>query len=315
MTISTKTSIKSFFETGDKPTQTEFADFIDTAIPDWQVGITSAAASAGLAQINASAGTLAPYGTFGLAMLATGTSASAVTLVSGALASGAVTSGTIASGAVTSETIASGAVTSEVIANAWLSALPTATPVSADIVLIGDANDSNNHKRTTVQAVLDLSSTLTQGTAVNAATGSPTAVGFTSIPAWAKHITMTFSGLSTNGTSNPMVQIGDSGGYEASSYLGSYSTVGISTANMSTGFALATSHGAASVLHGTIELTLVDSSTNTWAMTGRMGNSDSAVRHQSDGSKALSGTLDRIQITTAGGTDTFDAGTVNVQYA
>jgi hypothetical protein len=32
------------------------------------------------------------------------------------------------------------------------------------------------------------------------------------------------------------------------------------------------------------------------------------------GSKALSGTLDRIRITTVNGTDTFDAGTINILY-
>ena len=32
------------------------------------------------------------------------------------------------------------------------------------------------------------------------------------------------------------------------------------------------------------------------------------------GGKALSGTLDRVRITTVNGSDTFDAGTINILY-
>lgn len=32
------------------------------------------------------------------------------------------------------------------------------------------------------------------------------------------------------------------------------------------------------------------------------------------GGKTLSGTLDRVRITTVNGTDTFDAGTINIMY-
>jgi hypothetical protein len=32
------------------------------------------------------------------------------------------------------------------------------------------------------------------------------------------------------------------------------------------------------------------------------------------GSVTLSGTLDRVRITTVGGTDTFDAGSINIMY-
>jgi hypothetical protein len=34
----------------------------------------------------------------------------------------------------------------------------------------------------------------------------------------------------------------------------------------------------------------------------------------SAGTKTLSGTLDRVRITTANGTDTFDAGSINILY-
>jgi hypothetical protein len=74
-------------------------------------------------------------------------------------------------------------------------------------------------------------SIITSGTAVASTSG--TAIDFTGLPAWVKRITLMFSGLSTNGTSDYMVQLGDSGGFETTGYLGSVSTVGSSTATYS----------------------------------------------------------------------------------
>lgn len=158
------------------------------------------------------------------------------------------------------------------------------------------------------------SSTISIGTPVDAASGSPTAIDFTSIPAGVKRVTMNFAGISTNGSSVPIVQIGDSGGIETTNYLGSAVTQGISTANLSSGFALQTSHAAASVFHGRIVLDLLDAATNTWTAQGMIGMSDTNATALVAGSKALSATLDRIRLTTAAGSDNFDAGKVNILY-
>ena len=48
---------------------------------------------------------------------------------------------------------------------------------------------------------------LQRGTAVASTSG--TSVDFTSIPSWVKRITVMFNGVSTSGTSNPLVQLGD----------------------------------------------------------------------------------------------------------
>lgn len=168
---------------------------------------------------------------------------------------------------------------------------------------------------TTVPAnMVDADAKLT-ATATQAST-SGTSIDFNSIPAWVKRITMSFSGVSTNGTSVPIVQIGDSGGIENTGYNGSaYNIAGASAANLSSGFnAWTSTWAAASVMHGTVTLTLVDAATNTWAASGLIGLSNSANTVILGGSKALSATLDRIRLTTAGGTDAFDAGLVNVLY-
>lgn len=156
----------------------------------------------------------------------------------------------------------------------------------------------------------DLAQPLTLGTAQNTTAG--TSIDFTGIPSWVKKITITIVGVSTTGSSPVMIQLGTSGGIQAAGYLGSVG--GSTAAQYSTGFHLIGTSAATVVLHGGITLALHDPSTNTWAAFGATGRSDSAQGYTMGGSKALTTTLDRIRLTTIGGTDTFDAGSVNIMY-
>jgi len=150
------------------------------------------------------------------------------------------------------------------------------------------------------------------GTSV--ATTSGTSHDFT-IPSGTKRLTMMVSGLSTNGVFAPLIQLGDSGGIETTGYSGSVSRNNSLTANNFTnGFWFTNSTGAASVMQGQIVLSLLNSSTNTWVAQGMFGYSNTALVSFTGGSKSLSTTLDKIRLTTNGGTDTFDAGTVNVSW-
>lgn len=153
--------------------------------------------------------------------------------------------------------------------------------------------------------------------------GTPTspvgvvAVNYTSIPSWVKRITIHFESLSTDGTSNLHVQIGDSGGIETSGYLGSASSIALSTVasvNHTAGFGLTASTAATSVLHGSMVLTLIDASTNTWVSSSTVGASDTTGCQVAAGSKSLSATLDRLRITTVSGTPLLDNGKVNILY-
>jgi len=166
-----------------------------------------------------------------------------------------------------------------------------------------------------VKAYVDAqaSAGITLGTPVASTSG--TSIDFTSIPAGTKRITVMFDGVSTNGTSPVQVQIGDSGGIEATGYLGSTSRSGTtSAANNSAGFLFEDSGAASVVRHGSLTLSLLSSSANIWTANGNVGRSDSANIWSQGGSKPLSATLDRVRITTVGGTDTFDAGTINIAY-
>ena len=145
---------------------------------------------------------------------------------------------------------------------------------------------------------------------------SGTSVDFTGIPAGVKKITIMFIGISTSGTSNPLIQIGDSGGIETTGYLGAGGSLSASPAasNFTTGFGI-NGNSAANVYHGAITICLADLSTNTWIASGALGLSNTAALVLTGGSKALSpGPLDRVRITTVGGSDTFDAGSLNVIY-
>ena len=157
---------------------------------------------------------------------------------------------------------------------------------------------------------------ITSGTAVASTSG--TAIDFTSIPSWVKRVTVMFSGVSTNGTSIPIIQIGDSGGVETSGYLGSGSSVftGSATAAalQTAGFGIGGGMTAAIVFHGAIQIILLDVTANTWCASGVLGRSDTACMFNCGGAKSLSATLDRVRITTVNGTDTFDAGSINILY-
>ena len=140
------------------------------------------------------------------------------------------------------------------------------------------------------------------------ASTSGTSIDFTGIPSWVKRITVMFSGVSTNGSSAVLVQLGDSGGIENTGYLGSGNAT-----NFTTGFSDGFADGAA-VRHGQFNICLADSSTNKWVCAVSMGKSDTTTSSVGGFSKPLSATLDRVRITTVNGTDTFDAGTINVLY-
>ena len=114
-----------------------------------------------------------------------------------------------------------------------------------------------------------------------------------------------------------MVQLGDSGGIESSGYLGGAAQItdaGQAITRSTAGILLAGIWDAAFTVHGSVVLTLLDASTNTWIATVTGGASEVDRTFHGAFSKQLSGTLTQLLLTTVNGTDTFDAGLINVQY-
>ena len=156
-------------------------------------------------------------------------------------------------------------------------------------------------------------SQLVQSTAQSTATGA-TLYDFTGIPSWAKRITVMFNGVSTSGTSTYQLQIG-SGGVTTSGYAAvgvSFVVSSMGTTNYSTGFPVMVPASATATVSGSIVLKTLGS--NVWVADGFLGSTDTTRGQACAGSITLSGTLDRVRITTVNGTDTFDAGTVNIMW-
>lgn len=137
-------------------------------------------------------------------------------------------------------------------------------------------------------------------------------VDFLTIPSWARIIHIYFAGVSTSGTSNLQVQLGTSSGFVTTGYLSGCFTSAASTANSTTGFLVTAARAATTITHGVLSLHTVTG--NQWTAMSSTGSSDTAQASMSGGSISLAGTLDRVRITTVNGTDTFDAGTINIRY-
>jgi hypothetical protein len=217
----------------------------------------------------------------------------------------AITGGTITG--ITDLTVADGGTgASSITANSVILGNGTSA-LSGNLVAPGTSGNvlSSNGTTWTSAALNKLTPSTEQ------ATTSGTSVTFSSIPSWVKRITVIFNEVSGNGSSNLQVRVG----------AGSTTTTGyISTGiNMSTTGGVSSSTSAfyiraddsAYINSGT--MTLVNVSGNTWISNHLMKTSTSQLAFGA-GSVSLSGTLDRVVISFANGTDAFDAGSVNIFY-
>ena len=153
---------------------------------------------------------------------------------------------------------------------------------------------------------------LVSGTAQ--ATTSGTTVNFSSIPSWVKRLTIIFSAVSTSGTSFSMVQIG-SGSIVTTGYTCIGSAVNNSTqgsASYTTGFTIRGSGAATTSLSGQMILTNITG--NTWVCSSVIADTGDSRMTWTAGTLTLSGILDLVRLTTVNGTDTVDAGSVNILY-
>ena len=142
------------------------------------------------------------------------------------------------------------------------------------------------------------------------ASTSGTEIDFTGIPSWVKRVTVMFNGVSTNGTSNLLVQLGDSGGIENTGYVGQVARGDNTRSAFSAGFIIANSVSAANDMNSII--TVVNVSGNIWVESSTAGDNQNVFN--GSGNKTLSDTLTQVRITTVNGTDTFDAGSINILY-
>jgi hypothetical protein len=158
-----------------------------------------------------------------------------------------------------------------------------------------------------------LSQPLTLATEVASTSG--TAIDFTSIPSWAKRITVILNQVKTSTTSPVIVQIG-SGSIASTAYVATGTTLtnagSIQSSSSTKGFPIESAVAAAATTRsGNMIITLIGS--NLWAYSFSGGSAHPAGL-VGGGAKSLSGILDRLRLTTDNGTDTFAGGSVNIMY-
>ena len=196
--------------------------------------------------------------------------------------------------------------------------VPTATELTGDVTVSSSGVTSIAANAVVTADIADaavtptkLSQPLTLATAQ--ATTSGTSIDFTGIPSWTKRVTVMFDGVSTNGTSNYLIQLGDAGGIENTGYASTGTLLNNASATTASTAGLIIRATAASFSVSGI-ISIANISGNIWSSSHALGSQTTSDTLIGGGSKTLSGTLDRIRLTTVNGTDTFDAGSVNIMY-
>lgn len=151
-----------------------------------------------------------------------------------------------------------------------------------------------------------------RGTAV--ATTSGTSIDFTGIPSWVKRITVILDSVSTSGASFLIIQLGSTT-FTTTNYASSstYTKGGaaVTGSTYTNGFGTYVANASA-LRTGTYTFTNIQG--NIWVESGVAQDFNDASLQLVSGRVTLSGVLDRIRLTTANGTDIFDAGQINIMY-
>ena len=180
------------------------------------------------------------------------------------------------------------------------------TPATGNIEYNGQffGTDSNASRAQLQRIVLSTAVASTSGTSID----------FNSIPAWVKRVTVIFNGVGTNGTAGYLIQIG-SGSVTSSGYVGGGNRMGSATgvpATSTAGF-LINSAASGGAKNGSIAIKLMNT-TFGYVADGVMFSSSETNQYLTAGAVTLSGLLDRVRITTTNGTDTFNAGSINILF-
>ncbi len=150
--------------------------------------------------------------------------------------------------------------------------------------------------------------TLITLTASQVTTSGNTAT-ITGIPSTAIRVTFILNGVSTNGSSVPVIRVGNSSGLISSGYVGTNGyAFGSGTVQNSSGFSISDNYSTSAKIYGTITISKFDSSD--WSMTGNLAVNTNKLTTGSS-FVSVSGSLDRVAIVTS---DTFNGGSIAVIY-
>ena len=210
-------------------------------------------------------------------------------------------------GKATTDTLTNKTLTSPILASANITTALTLTSAAGTSGQVLTSAGSGNAPTWTTLA------SITSGTAVASTSG--TSIDFTGIPSSVKRITVMFNGVSTSGTSNYLVRIGNTtftvtGYVSTMTYvnIGANSSTGITD---TTGYVLTKDVTAATSFSGVMTICLLSNYVYVASFNG-IGNGGPTF--QGGGVLNLGSVLDRVRITTVNGTDTFDAGSINILF-
>lgn len=302
MTAQSKTTIKSYFETGDRPTQSQFIDFIDSYVDTLSVaGNIAALASAGgtgfVNIISSASASLVTAGAVGLLVLQTATTAAAQQAIGGGTAGRGVFQATTTAAAVAA--LGASAVGTQVF--------QAATTAAAQGAIGGGTVGIQIFQAVTTAAVQNLvGGGISLGTFVSAA-GTNTVIN---VPSSCMAVHLGIMNLSSNGTSNFRIQMNN----ETTGYSGAVS-IGSGTLGWTNGVLVTQQVAAAALYGGVVTFRRMVPGTNTWNITGVVGdtNGGGPFVHNNGGTKSLSADLSTLVINTAGSAETFDDGRFNIQ--
>jgi len=140
-----------------------------------------------------------------------------------------------------------------------------------------------------------------------------TVYDFTGIPAWVKRVVVLFDGVSLSGTDDILIQIGDAGGFETSGYVSRSGilrdTAASGVSDETAGFVLRVKLAGAAISG---RMTIENITGNVWIASHAVAHNATRTCH-GGGTKTLTGTLTQVRLT-RDGTDTFDAGQINIFY-
>jgi len=167
----------------------------------------------------------------------------------------------------------------------------------------------------TLRAVVNRDRTLRKQSGGTVATTSGTAFDYINIPAGAQEIEILLDSVSLSGSDELLIQIGTSGGVVTTGYsstsVANFAGGSGNGVSSTSGFIFRLS-GAANYATGRFLISRLEPGTNVWiSVHNGTGASTNAIHGA--GAITLGAELDRVRITRSG-TDTFDAGQLNVKW-
>ena len=151
-------------------------------------------------------------------------------------------------------------------------------------------------------------STLTAATTLT----TQTLLDIEDIPTYVREFNILFKSVSTNGTSLPIVRMGDNISFATSGY--NVVAQASSAAVYTTGIVIDNDASASNKFSGLLRLRMQDSTSQIWVANGMFSIPFTTKLCFTSGLCSLAKDFTRCRVTTVGGTDQFDEGSISFSY-